>query len=329
MIQPDDKKISPQIIHLEGLKEISQEETLLEGPSDEIVRSEKGTQISTSYNCGVPTPPAPKPPTGSQEIENLTKNPWFNPSYLAALAWVLNDLLNVYREIHYNEASAEVLVRQSLFALAKDNATLAKLLMDNQARESMVQAITAFATAGVSAMQAAQTARSMNTATTMTDQEIGDKQTKVNKLELEERGIRVTDENPQELERQLLDAKKTPHVDSKQLEDEKKELKELKDNRNHRIDTWMRNQDQLNQVCGETHKQTINGVSGVMVGTLKTDRGVKEESQKLNEGFMQALHKYSDTTTQQRNEARQNFDKVYETVTRQIEAGFKATHLKG
>lgn len=109
----------------------------------------------------------------------------------------------------------------------------------------------------------------------------------------------------------------------------KKELKDLQDNKETNIYKQQQHQDQLIQQFGQIQTQTLNGVSGILQSLIKTDSGRKEEMQKLTEGFMQALNKFSETASKTRDDAKSNFDRFAEFLSRVIESIYRAAQIKG
>ena len=136
---------------------------------DTIEVSEKrGMQVSVT-EPGNPLPPPPDSRLTTDEsmlsgINSLSSSSWFVPSFLVILNTVLLDLLNQQKLLRYKEAMNELTMRLKTFDLGTLNAKLTKMIADKQAMEKFVQAVSSFATAGVSVVNVAQTTASVGQA---------------------------------------------------------------------------------------------------------------------------------------------------------------------
>ena len=262
-----------------------------------------------------------------QALKDMKANPWFAPSFLAKFTTIINSQLDQQRNIHLQEAFNEMDVRGRLFELSKSTAALAKALMDNQSQEQLTQAIAAFANAGVSMFQFVQTTGNLGRATKQVDDKIAAQQQKILDIKYPPDGTRkVADYNAKKLE-QLAIPK--PGIDSPEITAQKNILAKMNESREADIQAYMRNFDQQVQTMGEAQKQTINGVSSVLASIIKTDSGVKEEMQKILEGFIQSMNKFSETTAKSRDDAAANFTRFLDFMNKIIESDFKAHSISG
>jgi hypothetical protein len=239
------------------------------------------------------------------DVNEQEKNPWFNPTFLAALNEVMISILNLQQKIHVDEAFNELRIRDALFEEAKTNAKVAKELMENQAQEQLVQAVASFATAGVSAAQFMQTSRNMGFAKQKVQDEIKAQEAAVlNQYDVDvQANLEV---GPRDVKALPAPGKESPMLTAK-----REKLKEMSDPRvqEQRVQQEMREQEYRTQYWGETLKQINNGVSNVLTSTIKTDSAVLEERQKIEEGAIQALNKYIETRARARDEAAADFNK--------------------
>ena len=264
-----------------------------------------------------------------QALKDMKANPWFAPSFLAKFTTIINSQLDQQRKIHLQEAFNEMDVRGRLFELSKSTAALAKALMDNQAQEQLTQAIAAFANSGVSMFQFVQTTGNLGRATKQVDDKIAAQQQKIVDMEnpnLPPGTRKVADYDAKELE-QLAIPK--PGIDSPEITAQKNILAKMNESREADIQAYMRNFDQQVQTMGEAQKQAINGVNAVLISTIKTDSGVKEEMQKILEGFIQSMNKFSETTAKSRDDAAANFNRFLDFMDKIIGSDFKAHSISG
>lgn len=262
-----------------------------------------------------------------QAVNFIKANPWFFPSFLATLTVVLNDLSSILRQMHLNEALDEQRIRELLYENAKSSAKLAKELMNNQAREQMVQAVSAFANAAVSGGQAIGTVRNVGAATDKVQQEIDAKRRQVDSKEIEEfkndPGI-VVAENIELKDLPALKAQHPNRKESAELQKLKNQLQDLEYNKSRNITSETDHKDRLVQSLADMQKQTINGVSAVLQGMIKADSSVKEEMQKLIEGFIQAMNKYSESLAKSRDDSAANFTRFLDFLNKMVESEKKA-----
>jgi hypothetical protein len=250
-------------------------------------------------------------------IQDFQANPWFSPSFLAQFNDVANALLDIQRTIHLKEASNERDVRSRLFELYKSSGALQKELMNNKAQEQLTQAVASFANAAVSGGQFLASMKSMGTAERMVDKKIADQQNKLNNLP---KPIQATDST------ELSDIQIQQNKDYKT---EEKILDNMKASKERDVLDNARILDQQIQSISEAQKQTINGVASVLTSTIHTDSGVKEEMQKILDGFIQSMNKYSETISKSRDDAAANFNRFLDSLMKANESNFKAHLLSG
>jgi hypothetical protein len=286
-------------------------------------------------------PKAP-PPKGEmltdeeQTVEEFKANLWFAPSMLASFINAVNQLLQMQKEQQFKEAQNELIMRDRLFEMAKSSGALARELMNNQAQEQIVQAVASFATAAISVGQAVQTVRNVGAAEreVKANKEINDRlanqqkrvddaQKNLDKLQ-NENNVAASDSEA-DLTSKVGDAKAKDILNArKELDKEQQKLDELQSERRRDILTRQQHKDGLTQTLTDVYKSTINGVQGVLLANIKWDSGVKEELQKILDGFIQAMNKYSETTTKSRDDAAACFKQFQEFLNRAIELLMRA-----
>lgn len=327
-----------------GYKKIGQ------AAKDQIKVSEGVTPSSVTAECDKPTLAAPDAALTSdaslqQAVETLKANPWFLPSFLSAFNAIMYELLQTQKQIQFNESNMELYVRQKLYDLAQTNAELSKQITDNQAFEKLVQAVAAFATAALTAYNLVETTKNMGEATSKVENDIKNQRSQLDKAKFAELNkdpetkakIGVIDEpiNPsadqiakrEKALSEVVDKNKDYQYKSDEVKREQKKLDELEGSKETKIYEKERMLSTLSQMKGEALKQAVQAVSGVLTAQITFERGRMEESKGLNEGAIQALNKFSETTTKARDDAKGNFDKFADFMNRIIESVATAHRL--
>ena len=325
-------------------------------------------EIAKNFSCELPTLQAPdKEKTEgaslTKAVEEIKKNPFFAKSFLAVFYNFMDELLNLQRDVRLSEAQNELRIRKALYDLAKDSGALAKLLMDDQAREQMVQACASFANAGVSAVSFVQTARNTGAAKREVESEIEKKKQDINGNNLTGEGSKIgskiefddaifgkggtagqsqgsIDDERQakinELTRPLKPGEERTVEQSKQKaaydkwQKDERELEGMEVDKIGLIYRKTQHNDQLVQTLNEgVFKQTINGTTSVLSSTIKTDMGTKEQLQKLIEGFMQAMNKYLETASKNRDDAASNYGRYTDFLNRIVESTSRSFYVSG
>ena len=265
-------------------------------------------------------------------LDEIKTNPYFAKSFLAGFLNYMMEFLNLQQKMHFNEAQSEIMVRNRIYTLAKDSGKLQKELMNNQAQEQMIQAISSFANATVSATQFLQVTRNTGAAKRETEREIADK-----RVEIKDTQAKI-DENQAKIDGAKLvpvgDNKepileKTKAADLEKLNKLNKELKQMEEGEHHTIQTKIAHKDQANQALAQTLTQTISGVSAVLTSAIKTDSGVKEEMQKIIEGFIQAMNKYAESLSKSRDDAAANYTRFTDFMNKIVESVSKSFYISG
>lgn len=288
----------------------------------------------------IPDPEKISDPKIRKAAELLQTQKWLAPSFIAAFTAVMFELLQLQKEVRYKEANIELLVRNQLYELSKSNAHLAKLITDSQAWEKLVQAVSSFVTAAVTTVNLVETTKNMGEATKyIDDQTKKHKEDMAKAMQIENPTIQITDlpKSPPPTAQQIKDhlaqfdniVKNDQKFDYKSDEVKKhqKALMELEGNREYSISNRERTLSMISQMRGEALKSTIQGVTGVLTATITFDRGRMEEIKGLNEGEMQSMNKFSETSSKARDDAKANYDRFADYIARIIDSVFKAHKL--
>lgn len=263
----------------------------------------------------------------SQSTQILLKNnPWLTPSLLYAFYAIMAQILTQQKELHLTESLNELTVRSDLFDMAKQSGALAKALMDNQAQEQMTQAMCAFAQAGVSAMNFVQITRSVGAATEEVDNKIQKQGEEINRLE-REAGFGGADGRGKITVGHDMNI--VQDADTQQLKDERAKLIRMQTARETDIISATKHKDESIHALADVQKQTINGVQGVLVAQIKTDSGVKEQEQKILDGFIQTMNKHSDAITKQRDSAQESYRQMIDMLKSWFEKINQQFHISG
>lgn len=301
----------------------------LQKDKDTLETSEmSASQNILDLDCDKPNLSQPKQElvTGQnlqEAIKVLQTNPWFAPSFLASFVNAMNKLLEQQRLTRLQESQGEIASRVRLLEMSKTSATLAKEMANNQARDHYLQAVSSFATAAVSIGSALQNVKNLGTATKKVQEEI-DTQNKAVDAAAKAVGGSGVGEDVEKIKEIRL-AKKD-HPDIKKQEDK---LAEMKMTKSDSIRRELVNADSLNQQLTDASKQVITGVTQVLLGMNKTDLGVLEEMQKINDGLMQALNKFNESLGRSRDNASADYSKFLEFINRIVESDFRAHSLSG
>ena len=251
-----------------------------------------------------------------QTVEEITKNPWFKPSFTAAFYAVMTEVLNLKRDTHFKEYQTELQTRIGLIDMAKANSALTRESYNLQAKEKMIEAIQSAVSAGSSAFQIAATARNYGKAQKMYDDELKIRKGRVR----DEAGIKLADPGTP-----IPLAKDT---DSPMLKQRRQELDSWETQRGYEI---QKNAQHLNQyetqIKFQILEQMNKTVGSIMQAGIKTEMGIVEAQKQMNEGWMQALNKYNDTSGKSRDDAKADFDRFLDFINRLIDAEFKAHAL--
>ncbi len=252
-----------------------------------------------------------------QTVAEITQNPWFKPSYTAAFYAVMTNILNLKRDTHFKEYETELQTRIGLVDMAKANASLTIESYNLQAREKYIEAIQSGISAGFSTIQVFATAHNYGKAKETYDNELKTRQGRVRQQAIDD-GIQLVDDN----------APLPQITDSAMLKQRRQEL-----------DTWItqeayeiqKNAQYLSQYETQPRFQILEQlnktVGSVLQGGIKTEMGFVESQKQMNEGYMQALNKYNDTSAKSRDDAKADFDRFLDFLNRLIDAEFKAHAL--
>ncbi len=246
----------------------------------------------------------------------LQGNPYLKGSFLANFFELMVELLNTETLIHFNEAESELITRNLISELAKASGALAKALTSNQAREQMVQAVMAFAGAAVASMSFMEHSRNLGAAKREAGAEIEAQKLKVKEAQ-DKAGIPVAD--------QITDLQ--PNIDTPEVTAQKERLARMEANIDQSVLERVRRKDQQTTTLTDVQKQVISGIQGVLLASIKTDSSVKEEAQKLLDGFTQAANKFSESSSKQRDNAQANFDKFVDLLRSLVEKINQALNL--
>jgi hypothetical protein len=272
----------------------------------------------------------------NKAIQEMRANPWFNASFLLAFQSMMLEVIDLQSELHQKEAQNEIKIREELFATAKSSGELAKALMENQSQEQLIQAIGSFATATVSLGQFIQSTRNQGMASNKVKEKIDKQQQEIEKKEAAYNTAK-TEENGERGADRIQDAAPDPNqldgprakAAKEEWDKEKKKLEKLKHRESIDVQEELRHTDQQSQVLSEAYKSTINGVQGVLTSMIKTDSSVKEEMQKIYEGYMQVLNKFNETTAKARESASSDVVRLMDMLNKILESDFKAHALSG
>jgi hypothetical protein len=272
----------------------------------------KGVPASESSRPTIPTPNQEKVTEANLQkaIQEFQGNPWFAPSFLAQFNTVVNALLDKQREIHLKEAFNEMDVRTRLFELYKSSGELQKELMNNKAQEQLTQAVASFANAAVSGGQFLGSMKNLGTAENMVKDKIAAQEAKTNvQTQVKASDGKITTYPYDPAEQKILD--------------------NMKASKDRDVSDMARHLDTQLQYVGEAQKQTINGVSSVLTSRINSDSAIKEEMQKILDGFIQSMNKYSETISKSRDDAAANFNRFLDSLMKANESNFKAHLLSG
>ena len=281
----------------------------------------------------------------AKEVASFQKeNPWLKPSFIGAYSKVLFEILELQRKTQFTEAQMEVKIRVKLFEMAKSSAELSKLITNTQAIEKMTSAISSFVTAGVQTVTAIQTVQNYGKASETVDKRIAEAKQKVvdkineGKTNTIKAGEVIPDKIPQDTK---LPSNATPKQIDKFIEDNKAapktaELKKMEtdlDNlvksRPESIQREVSHMDQYTNMIKDALKSTIDGATGVIQATVTLKRAVMEEEKGLLDGHMQALNKFSETTSKAQADEKAKGEKTSEILDRALQSNTQEHKLQG
>jgi hypothetical protein len=156
-----------------------------------------------------------------------------------------------------------------------------------------------------------------------------DLQTNPRKVEeLEQHEQQQLTANEQAVEREKTDVQTSQKkVDTDQVAVNKAQqlVDVAKNSRATDIREEVRHMDLIQQLQGEAMKQSVQASSHLIIAGIKVEEGIIESNKQINEGFLQALNKYVETSSKSRDESRSNLTRGQEFISRVIDANFKSS----
>ncbi|CUI15982.1 hypothetical protein PNK_0345 [Candidatus Protochlamydia naegleriophila] len=290
---------------------------------------------------GTSTTSSTPPPGGGDPIKQLASNPFFNPSFLANFSAIMDELLNLKRDTSYLEAQVELKARELTIAITTTQSELTLMIAQAQAAEKMVEAITSFIQAGVAAISLAQTWGNAATArkdaekTLAADKKIEQQnldKVKAQRDEIEQRSPVVsTDPNGVQTRNPPLtpaDEKKLAQYDkeiaghekSLQNMDRPEYLRQLINTRTQELNL----QSDLKQ---QIVKNVVAGAGSAIQSGIIAERGSLEALKVMNDGYLDLLRKYGDSTARSKDQEKADFKDLVDFVNKITDSVFKAHSL--
>ena len=307
----------------------------LETLTDRIEPSDNVAQQAVICDHEKPKPPAPDEKLVGEfvakEVARFQKeNPWLNPSFIGAYSKVLFEILELQRKTQFTEAQMEVKIRVKLFEMAKSSAELSKLITNTQAIEKMTSAISAFVTAGMQTVTAVQTVKNYGKAEKTVQEKIDKAKQDVAVKKLMRRKLpRLLIYLQMQHQRREDFITNNVAVKSPELVKMEKELKGLEASRSNDIRLEVQHMDNYTNMIRDALKSTIDGATGVIQAAVTFDRAIMEETKGLLDGHMQALNKFSETTSKSQADEKSKGEKTSEILDRALQSNTQEHKLQG
>ena len=326
-------------------------EAVKEKVKDKIVVSDEKPSTKVTCECGKPSLPKPDVKKIEKYLNTCVKfqkeNPWFTPSFLVQFTSVIYELLLLQKNVRFNEAQVEMKVRKELFELAKSNAELQQLITNTQAFEKLVQAVASFVNAGLSAVNLIETTKNLGEARESIEKDITDAKealtvAKAKELEAEKKSKVKVEElpataTPKEREDRLeklgaaikADDVKDYEYKSPEVKRAQAKLDDLETGRERIISQREQVRTQISQMRGQMLKQVIDAISGVLTANITWKRGELELWKGMQEGSIQSLNKFSETSSKARDDAKSMYDRFADFLAKIVDSVFKAHSITG
>ncbi|WP_042280603.1 hypothetical protein [Candidatus Protochlamydia sp. R18] len=329
---------------------------------DTNVQKDKGTLDTTERSdfnisqnlrtTGDPSVPVLTMTFNTSVDGNLKSNPFFNPSFLANFQSIMDELLNLQRNTHYLEAQVELKQRALIITISTTQSELTKALYDSRAEEKMIEAITSFVQAGIAGLSLAQTwantGIARGNAQKTVDNNISHERSLMRSAEdkkaalatekagIENRPLVGTDPNNMtprpytnaektrlkeiEKENTALDKKIAKHQENIQEFEKPGYFRQVLESERQILNTQT-------QFKNEILKNIVNGISQSLQAGLISEQGAIDSLKTMNDGYLDVLRKYADSTAKSRDEAKADFDKTLDFVNKIVDSVFKAHSL--
>ncbi len=278
------------------------------------------------------------PPPGGGKAAS---NPFFNPSFLANFASIMDELLNLKRDTSYLEAQVELKARELTIAITTTQSELTKMIAEAQAAEKMVEAITSFIQAGVAAISLAQTwgnaatARKDAEATLAKDKQLEQKNLdevtkKRDDLLRGPNGV-ATDPNAIQQRNPPLTAQEKKQVEqyNKEIAGHEKSLQNMDRPEYLRqlINTRTQELNLQSDLKQQIVKNVVAGAGSAIQSGIISERGSLEALKVMNDGYLDLLRKYGDSTSRSKDQEKADFKDLVDFVNKITDSVFRAHSL--
>lgn len=260
-----------------------------------------------------------------EATKQLKETSWLSTTFLAAISALINGMAH-YETLNFlSQAKLETKLRDYIFQMAKSNSELTKALYEKQSEEKRMEAFNHFASATISAVQFVQTMKNKGVGTKKVDDDIAKNKTALEQQGLKDAGV-TTGDNQQEIQRKVNDyaalGQKSDEYKALEKKISKMELK-----RDGLIEQQIDREDRKTQNVSDTIKQTVQGIGSLIQSGIKSEQGQIDALKQLQDGFIQAFTKYSDTSAHERDSAQSGFERYYDFITRLVDSVFRYQSL--
>lgn len=294
--------------------------------------SGKGTGFSgvgIPSSPGGPIPPAPTAPDGPAGQQPAVKgNPWFNPSFLASFNAVMSEIMQLQKKTAYEEAQSSLKESQNILAMAETSASLTVKIGETQAAQKMVEAITSFASAGVSMVGTLQTMKNSVRAGAEVDAEQPQLQRNITAAQTnldEKRAALALIDEPEE----LILAEAPPAVNPARLqaqqavEEAQTRLTTATGKRQEAVYQKTTQINQITQMQTETMKQVIQGTNAMIQAGFSTEQAALEASKTMVEAYQNMLRNLMDNSIKARDSANSSFGSACDLLNRIVDSNMQ------
>lgn len=338
--RPDLSQATEQVrISEASLPEILRTDSLAgqttEKPVDTSVKP-AGPTLNPSY----PTIPAANlSATVTSLAQQISENPFFQPSVVTVLMGILNQVMSFDRDTRYLEAQTELKSRQVSIDLSQTNAQLTKDAFDKQADAKRMEAIGAFISAAIAGITAIATigsaARADKQAREQVEKEITAQKDQVESLKKELAGEEIVSHDPKKATETVRKDLTPEQIETKtnELKYAQDKLEKLKAKAESNI-VSVAGQRQIElQRQGEMYSKIMqdiaSGVEKSISAGLTQEEGALRALHEANEGFLAALRTYLENSARARDDAKNNLDKFADFLNRAIDANYSHVFGRG
>lgn len=286
-----------------------------------VISDKGGNSFTFSLNANNPTL---SPPKGSQNVLTLTPNEWFSVSFMAVFTTIMAQLASALSRIRYAEGQEVIKARIMEKEVAETKATLIKTAAHLEAQKHIANAVTSFATAGMSAVSLVMTTTAMYKAKEDANVKAAEKKMmdsendfKMNKFE----ALATNEKNPPSFEQ----FKKNPDAYPGILKSEAyQQYKQAQSNYDQKLHT----QEQLEVSKVRSMEQIVRGIAdgsnAAAQATFTELKGTVDSFIQMFELYGKVLQDFANTSQRSRDDLTSAFNEAIRALKETVSKDYQA-----